>query len=544
MKSMKSRNLVLLFVLFVFFVVKSDTHAAEKVDHAAVLTPLLSNDTFAVAYLDIAAFPASGNQNEIFALLPLLPQDAQESILGMMIVGSLIDKFQAAGGQGIYVVAGLGDLNELGGPVIVATAAPGKRPEQIAQMLQDVVQNIRDDKNQVALHPIAEMLNVRRQGDVVLFGTRNTVNRYSLVLASERNDFIEPLTRLTGEGAVLAGAFAPGPDFRRVVRELWPPMPAPLTALKGELADRWRTLEFAANLPPNPNPRLTLRTTDLQSSQTFADLYRALPAAVDQFTELGDGRHELKTSLEAILALLPATIYNTRVDLKLNLGDPQIQNLHSLIATATDKAMESSRRHQRMNQFKQITLAMLNYESAKKRLPPAAISGKDGRPLLSWRVAILPYLGEKALYDQFHLDEPWDSAHNRALVAKMPGVFADPDPKVRNIAGAGTTTYQVPVAPETIFFNNEGATIREITDGTSKTVALVEVEPLHAVPWTKPADWEVNIENVRRGIEHTDHKQFAAGFMDGSIMMLPADIDEATLHAMLTRAGGEVYDAP
>ena len=79
-----------------------------------------------------------------------------------------------------------------------------------------------------------------------------------------------------------------------------------------------------------------------------------------------------------------------------------------------------------MNNMNQISLAMFKYEQIHRSFPPAAIE-KDGKPLLSWRVAILPYLEEDALYKQFHLDEPWDSPHNLEVAKKMPAVFQSPD---------------------------------------------------------------------------------------------------------------------
>jgi RNA polymerase sigma factor (sigma-70 family) len=82
--------------------------------------------------------------------------------------------------------------------------------------------------------------------------------------------------------------------------------------------------------------------------------------------------------------------------------------------------------------LKRIGLALHNYQTAEAHFPPAAITGKQGEPLLSWRVALLPYLEDydghdhRDLYKAFRLDEPWDSAHNKALLARMPAVFASP----------------------------------------------------------------------------------------------------------------------
>ena len=82
-----------------------------------------------------------------------------------------------------------------------------------------------------------------------------------------------------------------------------------------------------------------------------------------------------------------------------------------------DPARQKSEHHMRS-----ILVAFHNYNSANAHFPPAAIYGSDGGPKLSWRVAILPYLGEGALFEEFHMNEPWDSPHNKALIGRMPEV--------------------------------------------------------------------------------------------------------------------------
>src|SRR3954471_10743597 len=78
--------------------------------------------------------------------------------------------------------------------------------------------------------------------------------------------------------------------------------------------------------------------------------------------------------------------------------------LIGLLLPAVQAAREAARRSQCVNNEKQIGLAMHNYHSALNQFPPGAIVGKDGKPLLSWRVAILPYVEQGDLYNQFHLD--------------------------------------------------------------------------------------------------------------------------------------------
>jgi hypothetical protein len=87
-----------------------------------------------------------------------------------------------------------------------------------------------------------------------------------------------------------------------------------------------------------------------------------------------------------------------------------------LLMPATRSAREAARRSQCVNKLKQIGLAMENYRMVNGCLPPAAITDQTGKPLLSWRVALLPYLDSVELHQKFHLDEPWDSPHNLSLV--------------------------------------------------------------------------------------------------------------------------------
>src|SRR5262249_28782235 len=77
------------------------------------------------------------------------------------------------------------------------------------------------------------------------------------------------------------------------------------------------------------------------------------------------------------------------------------------------------------NNMRQIALGIIQYaDQHRGDLPSAAIMSKDGKPLYSWRVAILPYIEEQELYDQFNLEEAWDSPHNLALLGRMPNIFA------------------------------------------------------------------------------------------------------------------------
>ncbi len=536
--------------------------AAVTVNRAAVLGPFVNDDTFAVAYIDVGSLNAK-NLGVLFASLPKLPDQEQAEMLGFTMVSGWVKSFQDAGGQGAYVLAGLGDIHIHGGPLLIATTRPGKHPEDVEKMIRETIRQLMHDPSQTAAGPI-----VQRKGDVVLVATKSTVARYAELNSSARNDLIDPLARLSGEGAVAAAVFCPGLDFRRVVRELWPELPGPLASLRGELADRWLDLEVAIDLPPNPRLRIAMQAKDAGAAVTFAKLVRDFPAIISELETLtnsqksviaaaveslepgsdaakaGSPQQAVKQLLESIVEIAPPQQNGARVTMTLATDEQHAAKLRQALTRAIELAQGSHEHREKLQQFHNLALGLLNFESARSRLPASAIYDKDGHPLLSWRVAVLPYLGEVALYRQFHLDEPWDSPHNRTLIAKMPKIFADPDPKVRNVIGEGKTTYQAPVGQETVFHSNEGTQYREITDGTSNTILLMEVEPLRAVVWTKPEDWEVDMAHPRRGLEANGRKQFVTAWCDSSVQEIPANIDEATLRAYLTRAGREVVKRP
>lgn len=214
----------------------------------------------------------------------------------------------------------------------------------------------------------------------------------------------------------------------------------------------------------------------------------------------------------------------------------------SLLVPAVQSAREAARRAQTVNSMKQALLAMHNYHDDHGRFPSQAICDAEGKPLLSWRVALLPYLSEQNLFDEFRLDEPWNSPHNRLLVDRMPTVWADPsaDP-------AGFTTLQVITGAGTPFATpGDGPGLRDILDGSSKTLAILRVMPHTAVPWTKPEDHPFDPDEPLAGFGQPEPSSggVLGGFFDGSVRALRPDIDLETFRAYVTPAGGEAIERP
>lgn len=168
----------------------------------------------------------------------------------------------------------------------------------------------------------------------------------------------------------------------------------------------------------------------------------------------------------------------------------------ALVLPAVQSARTAARTAVSQNNLRQLTLAVINYSDVNAgKFPPRAIQSADGKPLLSWRVAILPYIDQEALYRQFHLDEPWDSEHNRTLIAAMPQIFLHPQISVDQ---PGTTLYQIPAGSNTFFGGDEPPTMNRLIQsdrGVSGIALLVEAARSEAVVWTKPADVELDADN-------------------------------------------------
>lgn len=192
------------------------------------------------------------------------------------------------------------------------------------------------------------------------------------------------------------------------------------------------------------------------------------------------------------------------------------------------------------NTLKQLLLAFHNYADAFGTLP--TYGGSKGTELpsqLSWRVHILPFIGEMELYEQFRLDEPWDSPHNIQLLGAMPRVYRPVLPADQQASVPAThTTFLAPVGERTLFGRDKRIGFRQVTDGTSNTVVIVEVAAEHAQPWTSPEEYRYDPSNPAAKLRVIDGRS-TVGLLDGSVHTLPIDMP---WEALFSIDGGEVID--
>ncbi|MCA9020591.1 MAG: DUF1559 domain-containing protein, partial [Planctomycetaceae bacterium] len=170
----------------------------------------------------------------------------------------------------------------------------------------------------------------------------------------------------------------------------------------------------------------------------------------------------------------------------------------------------------------------------------------QGRLKVSWRVHLLPYLGEEVLFQRFKLDEAWDSPINKAAAKYMPAIYRSPetptgsnltrfrgfeDPKiVAPPENAGRSRGRGANAVASMFTAGSTGRMRDIIDGFSNTVFLVEVGPDQAVEWTKPG--ELDLASASKSVGKTP-LGIPTAFIDARIRLLKSDIDDETWRSLI-----------
>ncbi len=214
-----------------------------------------------------------------------------------------------------------------------------------------------------------------------------------------------------------------------------------------------------------------------------------------------------------------------------------LEKLPALIRPALEEAQRRAAAHKEMNNLKQIGLAFHIYHDVYGAFPWHGGPGTADAPGkgLSWRVHLLPFLEEAELYNEFHLDEPWDSEHNKTLILRMPKIYGD-HPE-------GKTSLHVFVGEGTPFGQEQGVRIASLTDGTSNTIMVVEAGPDTADIWTKPGGLPFNPDDPLAALGNIG-EEFLVLLMDGSTHRLLKTIDAATLRNLIQHQDGNPVQIP
>jgi hypothetical protein len=316
------------------------------------------------------------------------------------------------------------------------------------------------------------------------------------------------------------------PDYApRVIEELIPQFPKELGG--GPTTVLTRGISWASagvDLPPHQALRLTIQSANAQAAEALRAKLAEMMRLIGEIKIV----RETIPKYDEIAAALALKVEGDRLVLDLNEQNQGVEKFLSLVTPPIGAARDNARRVASTNNLKQIGLAMHNYYQANKHFPLPASMDKDGKPLLSWRVHILPFLDENDLYKKFHLDEPWDSPHNRSLIDKMPSCYRMPMSKSEQ----GRTNYLLPVGNGAVFEADKPTEFKDIVDGTSNTIMIVEVDDQHASIWTKPEDLPFDPKDPTRGLGRFFDGGFNASICDGSVRWMEWPKEPKDIHRL------------
>ena len=225
--------------------------------------------------------------------------------------------------------------------------------------------------------------------------------------------------------------------------------------------------------------------------------------------------------------------------LELAAGGPYRGSVGKPLALAGSAGIAGQRKT--VSDLQAIGAALVRYRQEHGSYPPSAIADATGKPLLSWRVLLLPYLGQGSLYERFDLTKPWDDPANKRLLTQMPAVYRAGDGR------RGTNTGYAGVGGSKAIFRGPGATLEAgvpaaaVSDGPQMTVAAGPVGVGVAIPWTAPGDITATDSTHfgdRTGFDGPGASITPMLFADGSVQLLPDTISSGSIHGWTTIASG------
>ena len=406
------------------------------------------------------------------------------------------------------------------------------------------------DANKLTSNPLMEILKNDRQSRLVLN------NGYAILVPEEGvspedvlavGNSVAPADMETAFNAVSnypVQVLLLPPDFlKRTLQEIPFELPEQLGGGPSSLLSdgvQWAALGVD---PAQLKTEFVVQSATEEAARRIADRIPKMLGALVATAERED--EEIPQQLiQAVAGLIKPQVAGSRMTIQLDGMAKNAANLKMLAAIAQNFE-DKTRRRQNRDKFKQIMLGMHNYHDANKSFPPIdKYRGEDGKHHLSWRVHILPYVGEGELYAKFRLEEPWDSPHNKPLIKEMPDIYKSDwfDVPPKSMIKPGHTTFLAPVGEGTAFGQDKAPKFRNFLDGTSNTVVLVEVKPDKAVPWTAPQDYQYDPKTPTAGLLIGSDGKWLSAFGDGSANQLRGDISAEILLRLFQIADGNVID--
>jgi len=534
----------ILFVFATLILCQVALAQSESQRIAGQIAPLVSENVAMVAHIDLDRLTAAKIEAFLQPFLTSEYHSEQDNALTRAFFATarfeaVRDQFLSRGVREVYILSipALFPAN----PVIAAFPMPEMDEEERQKMAEEV-------ESMNGQHLVRNFM-ILTPGHSLSEASLGILN----APASPRPELLAAFEALEGADA---RAVIMLPDYaRRLLVENFDTLPEPFASLPVPvLVDgmRFVALGFDAD-----KEQLDL-VIQARNEQAALALRAALENVVDVWldasymnVEVRELLHRLQdanvNAADFLKSLLPQPDGN-RLTLQINQAFMQEQAGKFPIFPPATFILQAS--HQRVctTNLRMIVLAFHNYHDIHTRFPAAWTVDEDGNPLHSWRVAILPYIEQSALYQKIRLDEPWDSEYNRQFHALCPPVFQCPRVVAGNpdIQRLGLTTYSIIVGPNAWPEGDQRYTLPMITDGTSNTWAVVERQ--QPVNWMDPTA-ELTQEEAEKGVNRTTtgiaaphpgpERHFTnVAFFDGSIRNLTENLSLNTVRNLVGRNTG------
>ncbi|MDE0864835.1 MAG: DUF1559 domain-containing protein [Rubripirellula sp.] len=409
-----------------------------------------------------------------------------------------------------YVIASPASLVR-GSPVVVL---PCNQPDELQSMLQSFAKkhlppSVGRDLLTITKAPASESDGP----SFVLLGTGEAVQHAIDATGTLRPDFADPLAAKNHLAHTMIVSLAP--ETRRDLMAFWPSrMPArfPVQFSPRRMVEDIDRVVISADLPPNPALQVRVTAQNAEAAKRVGNTTEKLLSLTGPF------RQNIHVEYDG-------SEVHVSTDLQ-----PLLQALGQLVAASSQNANQLQNRRNLI----QVGLAIHHYADVQRHLPPRCFTDPASKPLHSWRVAILPFLEQRAVYDSLNLKEPWNSPENQNPAAIMIPIYAN------DAAGLGRTTLRAPVMKGSLWQGNgPPKQFRDITDGTPNTIAVIDAPKSAATAWANPEPWIISAEDPMSDI-FGDRDAFTALFLDGSVVTFKkSGMTNERLRAMLTIAASD-----
>lgn len=473
----------------------NDVDQATVATHAA--TPFIETSTLMLVDIDLKKIDIAATMRWVIDNIGGEGED--ESVATLR---GLMDSLQGAGAHHAFATAATRSAID-GGPVVIV---PCENTDIVNGLATAMLQNF----------PKQPPQKVHVGNKVVLLGPTTALDRVTTKKGVQRPELILPLKRpgLLDHTAV----FALPDEARRDLEDLWPgsvPPEFPVQFSPRLMAKDISRIVISWRLPPEPEVIANIETTDANAAARVKQVFDNL--------------------------LMLAGNAKSSIEINLDVATIKLRASPEAFAKVVDEVLAPTRERARqlalVNHMKQIGLAIHNYHDQEKHLPPRCFTDRDGKPLLSWRVALLPHIEQLALYRAMKLDQPWNSEDNTLPSATLiPTYFEESKLTAK-------TRMRAPVYPGSIW-QGEGPpkTLGDVKDGTSKTIAVIHVPEKAAVQWSNPQPWVLSVDDPMSDV-FGDRETATVVLLDGAVMVLKkSDMTNKKLIAMLTCDSRDVVE--